>query len=433
MKISKNLINSVLVIAATLTMSGCSMVQSAAEVPSLEAQANRIVIGLGLVRENTVIANMPLSADAVWPEELTQAMTEENKILIDAALAKDPYVATHHLTDAYQKEKLEANALTKALPVPLINNMTYVTLNRAIVLYGQNTSAWPTFFDLNSEFSKFHEFQDGTLKEVKATSGNLYPNVTEAVISLMPTNLQKDLRDSKEAMVVSFKEVAKAKSDKGELETTLSSKDTEGKVLSESEIEEITSKIATLETEITGKEVNADEKETIYLTQLDEATEALKSDIELDEEQVKLAKNILFVSSAIKDGALEAGIGFSTSVGLIAALPVIQNFPKELESLATAKQYIPIEKQGLYDMRIVRIGNNAIYSLPALAIGTYYAIKQAVLAGKYETVAEIIVEADELRKEEEKARLEDEQKAKEEAEKLVSETQNKAEAEKSAS
>ncbi len=427
MKISKSVINSVLVAAATLVMSGCSMVQSVAEVPSLESQTNRIVVGMGLVRENTAIANMPLSADATWPEELTRDMTDENRIIIDEALARDPYVATHMYTDAYQKAVLGGVAF---LPVPKVNNITYTALNRAIALYGPDPVNWPTFFELSTDLSTFHEFQNGNLKRVEATTGNAYPNVTEAVISLMPTNFQKDLRNSKQEMIDGYKEVAQAKSEKAALENTLEEQKgagTEGsdiKVLSEEEKLDITNKIAALETEIAAKETAADEKETIYLTQLDEAMEALKSDIELDDEQVKLAKNIILVSAAIKDGAIEAGIGFTTSVGIIAGHPVIGNFTKELETLAVAKMYIPEPDQAIYDKRIARVGKNAIYALPALAIGSYYAIKQAVLAEKYETVAEIVVEADELRKAEAAALKEAEEAAA--AEKVASETTEEA-------
>jgi len=153
----------------------------------------------------------------------------------------------------------------------------------------------------------------------------------------------------------------------------------------------------------------ADEKESIYTNLLDEATKVLEGDIELDEEQVALAKNILLVSTAIKKGALEAGGAFALATTILATTNIVQNFPKELGTLAIARMYIPYDKADLFDKRLERLAKNALYSIPAIAIGTYYAFKQSSLAGRYESIAEIIVEADTLQKEEDRDRLIDEE------------------------
>lgn len=419
MKTSKNVVNSVLVSILALIMSGCSTMKSGAEslaeVPSLENQANRIVVGMGLVRTNTVIANMPISADATWPDELNDDhVFEDNKQIISDALENDPYVATHEYTDLYQKTKLSGFVFMKA---PRIGALTYSALNRAVILYGPDKENWPTFFDIETDLSTFHKFSDGKLKQVEATSSNVYPTITDALISLMPTNYQKDLQSSREEMVSSFMEVAALKSEKGKYETQIEMNDkaTATEFLDGQAIIDLKQRILEIETSISEKELIADEKETIYTSLLDEATKVLESDIELDKEQVALAKNILLASSAIKKGALEAGGAFALSTTILATTKIVEDFPKELTTLAVARMYIPNTKTDLFDKRLTRLAKNALYAIPAIAIGTYYAIKQSFLAGRYESIAEIIVEADKLQQEEERDRLIDEENARNKA------------------
>ncbi len=398
MRVSKGFVNTFLAAAVSIVMNGCTLVQagfeSQAEVPSLENQANRVVIGMGLIRTNTTISNMPISADAVWPEELSdELLFEDNKEIITAALADDPYVATHVYTDKYQKKVLKG---VEWLPAPRIDILTYHALNRAIILYGPEEENWPTFFDIETDLGNFHTFKDGRLKQVEAVSGNIYENIADAVISLMPTNFQKDLEEAEREMAEAFFEVAQSKAEKGEYETAI--KDSSGQSRYGEDVFELKMKISILEREIVEREMIADEKEAIYFTLLDEAIEVLKNDIELDEEQVGLAENIILASEAVKKGALEAGAAFSLALTNISTKNILQNFKKELRSLAVAKMYVPWEKRKLYKRRVARIAANALYSLPAIAIGSYYAVKQAALAEKYERVAEIIVEAHVLEK-----------------------------------
>jgi len=420
-KISKNAVNIMGVMIVTIMMSGCSAMKSSAEsameVPSLENQANRIVVGMGMVRTNSVIGNMPISADATWPEELNDDLVfEDNKQIISDALDDDPYVATHEYTDLYQKTQLGGFTFLSA---PRIGNLTYSALNRAIILYGPKEENWPTFFDIATDLSTFHKFKDGTLKQVEATNSNTYKNLDAALISLMPINYQKDLEESRLEMLDAFFAVAELKSLKGTYETQIETnenpiEDENGslpEVLSEEEILDLRQKTLELDTTISEKEIEADEKEKIHTSLLEEATEVLKNDIDISEEQVALAKNIILASAAIKKGALEAGSAFAVTTTILATTDIVQDFQKELETLAIAKIHIPSDLQDTYDQRIVRLGKNGLYSLPAIAIGTYYAIKQAYLAEQYETIAEIIVEADALEKEMQRNKLIDEENA----------------------
>ena len=59
MKVSKNILNVVLIAVVSIIMSGCTVMtsgaESVAEVPSLENQANRIVIGLKVSIKGDII------------------------------------------------------------------------------------------------------------------------------------------------------------------------------------------------------------------------------------------------------------------------------------------------------------------------------------------------------------------------------------------
>lgn len=412
LSISKGLINMILAVAAIFIMGGCSVMKSGAEtlveVPSLENQANRIIVAMGIIRTNTVISDMPISADASWPQELNDELVfEDNKQIISDALEDDPYVATHEYTDLFQKTQLNGFVLFGA---PHIGALSYSALNRVVVLYGPNEDNWPTFFDVETDLSKFHTFQDGKVKQVEASSSNVYSNVNEALISLMPTNFQKELQESHSQMSSAFFEVAALKALKAKKETQIQTNDNpiedENGVfpnrLSYAEIFDIRQEILELETSISQKQAAADEQESIYTSLLDEAAEVLKSDIELDEEQVALANNIFEVSSAIKQGALEAGAAFALTTTILTGSKIVKHFPKELITLAVARGSIPNRKLKLYDKRIARLIKNALYAIPSIAIGSYYAVKQAFLAERYESIAEIIIETDTLRREEER-------------------------------
>lgn len=413
LKIAKTFINAVLISTLTVLINGCTLVQagfeSQAEVPSLENQVNRIVIAMGLIRTNSVIENMPISADALWPDELSDPLVlEDNKEIIKRALADDPYVATHAYTDLYQKKMLKGITW---LPVPHIDLLTYHALNRAIILYGPKEEDWPSFFEIETDLSHFHTFKDGNLKQVEAASADVYANLSDAIISLMPINFQKDLIQAEKEMRDAFFEVLQYKAEKARYE-----KDIRDQNSGYENIYELKRQVLILEKKISEAEMRADEKEKIYFILLDEASEELKNDIRLDEEQVKLAENIILASEAIKRGATEAGLAFSLSLTNITVRKVMENFKEELKTLAIAKIYVPRDKQDLYNKRVVRISTSALSAIPAIGIGSYYAVKQAIVAEKYETVAEIIVEAKGLQKTQEDVDIQERKKVKEEVE-----------------
>ncbi|MEA2092016.1 MAG: hypothetical protein U9O83_06595, partial [Campylobacterota bacterium] len=61
--------------------------------------------------------------------------------------------------------------------------------------------------------------------------------------------------------------------------------------------------------------------------------------------------------------------------------------------------------------RVARLAKNAVYLLPNMLIGTYYANKQSSLAQKYENITNIILLAYETKIQQEAAAKEDAEKA----------------------
>lgn len=374
---------------------GGDAIGSQLEIPSMENQLNRVMVGMSTIRVNNAIANMPISADAQWPQTLTEDLDSENKKKLERILEKDPYVATHEVTDMIQQDRLGGFAWA----TPKISTITYNAANKVRIIYGENDKNWPTMFDLSSDFETYDQFLDGKPKTIEAISGNVHENYSAAVIALMPVNYQKELETLRDEMQQSIQEVALAEAEKGKLDTQLESgKDAADQPLSEADRQSLNMRIETLDVELEQKKSVADEKETIYLTKLDEAVEVLKGDINLDENNIKLAKNIALVSGEIKAGALEAGLAFGVALTNLTIKGSIQNFPEEQATLVVGKALVPADKQTLYNERMERLAKNFVYALPAVGMGSYYAVKQSLLAGKYETVAETILDADEARK-----------------------------------
>lgn len=399
---------------ATITLTGClnkgSLIDAGAsqlEIPSVENQLNRVMVGMSTIRINNAIANMALSSDAQWPAMLDADMSDGERKTVESLLSRDPYVATHTLTDPLQEQHLGGFAWA----TPRISEITVNAANKVRILYGENQDHWPELFDISGDFSTFHQFVEGKPKAIEALSGNIYENYSAAVIALMPVNYQKDLEELHVEMTRAYEEVALAEAEKGKYENLLESGlDENGQSLSDSRREELKMLIETADVDVDAKKSTADERETIYLTKLDEAVEVLKSDINLDENNVNLAKNIALVSGAIKSGAMEAGTAFGVALTNLTIKGSLQNFPKEEASLIAGKVLVPANKQELIDKRIARLTTNMIYALPAVGIGSYYAVKQAFMAGKYESIAETILDADQAKKE-----LQQEQLAKRQA------------------
>lgn len=383
-------------------------VTAVAEIPTVEAQANRVAVGMSVIRINHIIENkMPISSEANWPKLLSKDISGKQQNIIDKAISNDPYFATHQYSDPIQLKMLGGYFAPKVSP------LTYRALQKFVILYGNNPKKWPDIFKYSTEMDTFLEFKDADKRQpkmVEAISGDAYPSIYEALISLMPTNYKKDLKSTREAMLRAFDEVAELKKEREELENILAtdraakSPDYKGdwQSLSSQEILDIKRQMAVLDQQITNAESEADAAQAVNYQVIDSALEQLKNEINLSKENVKLAKNIKLAMQEIQYGAGEAGVMFTLATTNIAARNVIENFPTELASLAASTATMPKKKRKLMGERINRLKDNTLYLLPSIGMGTYYAVKQYRLALKYEDVVDIILAADESRKEQQK-------------------------------
>jgi len=427
MKIKSIVLQSIVVGIMGITMSGCASLQesfaSQMEVPTLEKQANRVAIGMTIVRENNIMAfKMPISADAVWPLAVSAELTGKQKEHISKMLQNGPYFSTVHYTEALQRKMLGSSATLQGLGKyanafgsifnQTISPLTFRAIAKLEAFYGNDPKNWPNVFNYDSTLDNFLDFKDGTMNEVEALSGDVYPSLGEAMIALTPMGMQKDLTVARLEMLQGYEDVAELQSQKGQLETDMKadvvkSNDKKRKgytPLSAQEKLDMKNEMAVMDERIKESESLADEKEMIYFTLLDDAVVALQSDINIDDENyVKLARNVNIVAEEIESGSTQAYTSFALALTNIAANNIVMKFPKELESLAYGKAHVPSHLQSKYNERIARLAKNAVYLLPNIFIGTYYANKQSALADKYKSVTEIIMLAYEVKVEQDNA------------------------------
>lgn len=447
-KITRKVIAAFILAAGTLVMTGCSAMQetlaSQVEVPTVEKQANRVAIGVTIVRENNIMAKkFPISADSKWPEEVRAPLSDEVKKEIRELLLDDPYFATVQYTEPIQRKQLgsgfimnqlgNAGQIAGSLLNQTVSPLTYKALYKIEIFYGKDPKNWPDIFEFTTSLSNFEEFPGGKLIiPQEAVTSDLYPTIGDAMMALIPVNLKKDVESARADMLEAGEKVLKIKRDIATIETSLKRdeaqksakkqkvnlKGIEGlpqdyRPLSEEEIQELKEQKNVLEQQLEEAEAVMDEKQQIYFDLLDQAAEELKSDINLDDEAyVKLAKNINLVAEEIDESATEAYTTFGVAATQLTANQAILNFGKELETLAVAKSAVPLNLQDKYNKRIERLVKNVLMIIPNMMMGTYYAHKQAVIAQKYKEFTDIIVEAYNAKKEQE----EEAKKAAEEAE-----------------
>lgn len=420
-KVKLLFINSFLIALITL-MSGCASLKegfaSQMEVPTLEKQVNRVAIGMTVVRQNNMMAyKMPISADALWPQKISAELTDIQKQSIADTLQKDPYFATAHYTDPLQRNMLGSTAtmnqfgsyghFAAMLLNQSISPITYRAIQKTEIFYGKNYKDWPNIFNYDNSVDDFLEFKGGNKAIVEAISGDIYQNLDEALISLTPIDMQKDLESTQINMLDTYDEVASLKSQKAQNESRLKYDEAQAKTkdkkvgyvfLDYGEKLEIRQELLVLDEKIKEAESLADEHEKVYFTLLDNAVVAIQNDINLDDKDyVNLAKNINIVSKEMQIGAVEAYASFGLALTNIVSNDIIMKFPTELVSLAIAKMYVPSNLQNKYNKRVLRIVENSLYLLPNIFMGTYYASKQIALSQKYQDITEIIIQAYEVK------------------------------------
>lgn len=399
--------------AFSMGISGCSAIKesvaSQMEVPTLEKQVNRVAIGMDIVRENNVMAmKMKISGDATWPQAIAADLNSTHEKVLAAIIKNDPYYRTIHYSEPIQRKILGGSAVTNNLNKSLgfdvgalagavadsISPLTYRAAQKAEVLYGPDPKNWPDLYSFDGGLTNFLDFKSGNLQLVEAGSTDIYDTLTQALIALTPVNFQKDLTLAKSDLDNAQDAAASLEGQKTSLQGELKKGGTNQYYINR--------QLQDIEIQLQQANSVADEKEKIYFTMLDSAVNALKSDIRLSDDQIKLARNVNIASKEIESGAKEAYAAFGVVLLNVGAQPVLKNFPRELESLVFAAARFP-RFADQFRARIERLTKNALYFLPNLGMGTYYAYKQSSLAGKYEEISSIIVEAADAKEKADKA------------------------------
>ena len=431
MKIAKKLVHFTVVGILGLNFTGCSSMKEALqatfEVKTIEGQGQRAAVGMAIVRQNNImLEDLEISGAAKWPEAIAADITPKEKAYINKIMSQDAFYATSHITFPYYKQKL-GGALGGMFGNMGVSSLTYRAYKNMMVLFGDNPVMWPNVLTSKwgfTDFLKFEKDENRKLVEVEAGEGNLFKNISDAVIALTPENFQKELTTMKEALADAIADVDSLNGQKGDLEAKIKENEVElskaadkrkdGFVaLTAAEIGKLNAEIDTFEPKIDAAEEKSDKAEEIYFTKLDAAVEALKSDMKLNDEQVKLAQKVTIATDNVQNGSGQAGTMFAIALtNGILALPTLQT---EIQLSAGLYGHIPLNLRPLYEKRQLRALRNTIFLFPNIALGTYYSIKQASLAGKYKDVSEVIVEAYNVKMEQEKAAAE----AKKEASKAV--------------
>jgi len=361
---------------------------AALEDPSVEKQLNRISLGINIIKTNhDILYNMPVSSDAEWVDKIVAEITDETKKRIEGQLKEDPYYATVAFTDRIKQQRQNKSGINNLFGE--ISPLTYQFYNRMNALYTDIDihNNIPDIYQAPTCIDEYKQFKDVKLIEVEAQKGTRYPNVEEAVIALTPDpDTLKDARSEwNEKMVV----VAELKQTTSELEAFIDDDNNVG----HSELEEKKEELAVKKVELENAEKSADEQESIYSELLKEAVVVLES--EYDPERVPLAKKLDKLLEAVDTGAVQAGVLFTTAIAkMTSSIEQIEFELKVFEDVKLASWFhgndTIIQQMNYRQDRIVK---NAIYAIPNITIGSYYAVKQSLIAGKYQKIVEVILDA----------------------------------------
>lgn len=362
-----------------------------AEDPSFEKQLVRINTGINLVRINTdIIESMPVSQDSVWVDKVV-AMVDYDVTNSMEAVKNDAYYSSVAITNyLLGKAAVRMGALEHRL------------YWQAAVLYKNAKNGNPDFNvpDMNvfpdvsdsKTYTSFKKEDKVSLIQVEATSGNLFNNVEEAVISLLPEDLQEAVSSAKDEYIVARDEAGAAESSVKEIEAWLDNDEN----AESPDREEKQGELESANVDSDEKELAFNEKETIYLELLASGAEAIESNF--DETKIPLAKKLDNLLDAVDNNALAAVTMFTAATaGIARGLGVVD---RELEAMVAAQALTTLvgnQKQFIIE-RVKRMGVGTLLAIPNIGLGTYYAVSQSSKIGKYQDIVGAILDGAEAAK-----------------------------------
>lgn len=340
------------------------------ESANMEKQVNRVATATAILKaSNEMLYRMPISADAKWVEDLSRDISPASEKSMQSKLLNDPFFATVQLTDIASRNM--GTLFSKLTPA---ESYLYETLEKLYASYP------PDIYTLSSNIDELQKFKGGKLKNISAMSGDKYNNIGEAILSLVPVNIKKDLKKS----IDDYNKAGDAVAKKKETIAKLSKDDAAKKANAE--------KITFAETELRELEKTTDEKEKIMDEFWKKAVAEL--DTNINEKKMKLVRKIQTVLSVVDDGAILAGCTYATA--LAKGYSSLMGLSSEIQMLGVSRAaaVANAKMNDLMQKRIERLSRNAVMALPNIAVGVYLIAKQQVFVSKYNDVVNKLVKAD---------------------------------------
>ena len=361
------------------------------EDPSYEKQLVRINVGINLIRINTdIIENMPVSEDSEWVEDVISPVNFEIVNSLDA-VKNDAYYSTVRITNALLGKS--ASIRMSPLEARLFWQASKIYKNGEEGYNLPNMNVFPDIAD-SKTYTSFNIGKESkvALKDVEAKSGNLYNNVEEAVISLLPEDMIENVSTVKDEYKEAIRQVGEVKSKIAELEAWLD----EDENSESSDIEAKESELETSKAELEEKEATQDTAEEKYFTLLASGAEAVEANY--DPSKVALAKKLDLLLDAVDYNAFGATSMFvSATAGITRGYGMIS---KELQAINTAQALTNLvgNQKEFIGERYKRMAVGTILAIPNIALGTYYAISQSSSVGKYQDIVGAVLAGEEATK-----------------------------------
>ncbi|WP_373071385.1 hypothetical protein [Sulfurimonas sp.] len=403
----KSLKNSskVLLLAGSLALSpialsanfieGLSESSSAAlEDPGFEKQLVRINTGINLIRINTdIIQNMPVSADSEWVDKVI-APIDFNYVNNLDAVKNDAYYSTVNITNvilgkaALRMSPLEARLFWQAAAIYKNSSNG----NKGYKIPDMNVFPDVTDTKTYTSFKAAENDDKVALIDVEAKSGNIFPSVEEAVISLLPEDMIENVKMAKNEYREAISVVGEQKSAIAEIEAWLdddANSESEDRAAKEEELK-------TAEAELVEKEAAEDSSEEKYFTLLSSGAEAVEANF--DPAKIPLAKKLDALLDAVDNNAFGATSMFvSATAGIVRGRGMIDKEIRAMQYAQALTTLVGNQKQFIGE-RLARMTKGTLLAVPNIGIGTYYAFSQSSSIGKYQDIVAAVLAGEEASK-----------------------------------
>jgi hypothetical protein len=394
------------------------------EPANVERQLNRINDGINIIRVNNIVLfDMPVSQDAKWVDEVVAPISLTMQQRIDAAkhIQNDPYYSTVQISNLI----LGQPTITKLTPVGYQLHHRIVTLfKNELSGYDDenyklpNLYALPSISDLKT-YTHFPYDKNVQLIDVEGLTGTVYDNASDATIALLPDDLQEEVIAAGKEYKEKMAEYLEQKGKLGAIEAWLKD-DKNGQDPSRAEQEEA---LAVKKEEVKQAEAIADEKEEIFFQALEKG--ALAVEMNFDSSKVQLAQKLDKLFESV-DSAAVGALSLFTSATAHLMKNGFASLSDEVQAITAATAVASLVWQKDYlTLRLKRLSTNAIYALPNIGIGSYYAYRQIRLAGKYQQIVDKVIEGHEAALEAQEAQMQALEEAQETQENVETTPQTK--------